>query len=452
MDFDNFFSAKNIAIVGVSRDAKKVGHIIFRNFVDANYEGKVYPVNHNAEEILGRKVYKSLTAIPGKLDLVIIAIPADFVFPILDECYKKKVKHVIMVTAGFKEVGNVIGEKKLETTLKKYGIKVIGPNCLGTFDAYSKLDSLFLPRYRLQRPKPGGISFVCQSGAVGSSILDLATDRGYGFSKFISYGNAINVDEADLIEYLGKDKNTKVICLYVEGVVDGKKFIRVAKEVGKKKPIIAIKGGKTEEGSKAAMSHTGSLAGSAEIYSAIFRQCGVIEVNSLEEMFDSAKILEKVPKPKNGRRVLVITNGGGYGILSTDALIKNGLKLAELSKEGTQALSKALPRVAAHNPIDLLGDANTESYRIALEIGAKDKNVDAMLVIVLYQTPLVGTDVVDVIIETNDMNAKPLIVVSAGGEFTEVLSKDVESNNVPTYSFPDNAVLALKHLFEFYEK
>lgn len=451
MDFDNFFSARNIAIVGVSRDTKKVGHIIFRNFIDAEYKGNIYPVNVKAEEILGHKVYKSILDIPGKLDLVIIAVPAEFVFSVLDECYKKKVKHVVMVTAGFKETGNMEGEKKLEGLLEKYGIKVIGPNCLGTFDAYSKLDSLFLPRYRLSRPKPGGISFVCQSGAVGASILDLATEKGYGFSKFVSYGNAINVDESDLLEYLGEDKNTKVICLYVEGVIDGKKFIDIAKKVSSKKPIVALKGGKTEEGSKAAMSHTGSLAGSADIYSAIFRQCGIIEVNSLEEMFDAAKMLEKVKKPK-GQRVLIVTNGGGYGILSTDALIKNGLKLATLSKESEEVLKKALPRVAAHNPIDLLGDANTESYKTALDIGMADENTDAILILVLYQTPLVGTDVVDVIVEANDMKKKPIIVVSAGGEFTEVLMKSVESNNVPTYHFPDNAIRALRHLVDYYGK
>jgi acyl-CoA synthetase (NDP forming) len=292
---------------------------------------------------------------------------------------------------------------------------------------------------------------VCQSGAVGSSILDLATEQGYGFSKFASYGNAMNVDESDLIEYLGNDERTKVICLYVEGVKDGKKFLSVAKNVSKKKPIIAIKGGKTEQGSRATISHTGSLAGTAEIYSGIFRQAGIIEVNSLEEMFEAAKILEKCACPR-GRKVLVVTNGGGYGILSTDAIINNGLEMAQLSKDSVKQMRQLLPKVQPTNPVDLLGDASTESYRAAIQVALADKNVDVILAIVLYQTPLVTTDIVDLLIEFNDMKKKPIVVVSAGGEFTEVLKKNVENNNIPTYTFPENAVKAVRNLVKYYWK
>lgn len=451
MNLDSFFSAKNIAIIGVSRDPRKVGHVIFRNFIDAEYAGNIFVVNPNAEEILNKKAYKSVLDIPEKVDMAIIAVPAEHVVKVVNECGKKKIRDVIIITSGFLEVGDTKLDRQLELALKKNKIRCIGPNCLGTFDAYTKLDSLFLPRYRLQRPKPGFISFVCQSGAVGSSILDLATEQGYGFSKFVSYGNAMNIDEADIIEYLEKDEKTKVICLYVEGIKDGKKFLRIAKEVSKKKPIVAIKGGKTTEGSKATLSHTGSLAGAAEIYSGVFKQAGVIEVNSLEEMFESAKILEKCACPK-GKRVLVITNGGGYGILSTDAIITNSLDMAQLSKDSVKQLKQLLPRVAAENPIDLLGDASTESYKDALQIALSDKNIDIILVIVLYQTPLVTTDIVDVLIENNDMKKKPIVVVSAGGEFTEVLRKNVEMNNIPTYTFPENAVKAIKNLVGYYWK
>src|SRR3989338_6628482 len=319
MDLKNFFSAQSIALIGVSKDPKKVGHVILRNFVDGEYRGKVFVVNPNADEILGRKSYKSVLDIPAPVELAIIAVPAELVPKVVGECGKKKIRHAIIVTAGFKEVGNHKLDQKLELALKKNKILALGPNCLGAFDAYTKMDSLFLPRYRLQRPNEGGISFVCQSGAVGSAILDYATDKGYKFSKFASYGNAMNLDESDLLEFMGTDPNTKVICLYVEAVKDGKKFIKVAKEVSKKKPIIAIKGGKTEEGSKAALSHKGSMAGSAAIYSSVFRQCNVIEASSLSDIFDIAKMFEICALPM-GRRVQVITNGGGYGILSTDAL------------------------------------------------------------------------------------------------------------------------------------
>lgn len=451
INLNNFFSAKNIAIIGVSRDSRKVGHIIFRNFVDAEYDGNIFIVNPNAEDILNRKAYKSVADIKDKIDLAIIAVPAQYVVKTVNECGKKRIRDVIIVTSGFKEEGNMELDRKLEQALKKNRMRCIGPNCLGTFDGHTKLDSLFLPRYRLQRPKEGHISFICQSGAVGSSILDLATEEGYGFSKFVSYGNAMNTDESDILEYLGNDEKTKVICMYIEGVKNGEKFIKTAQAVTKKKPVVVLKGGKTEEGSKATMSHTGSLAGAAEVYSGVFRQCGVIEVNSLEEMFESAKMLEKCMCPR-GKRVLVITNGGGYGILSTDSIVKNGLEMAPVGKETEAQIRQSLGRVQPHNPLDLLGDANTEGYKNAINIAINDKNVDIALVIVLYQTPLVSTDVVDLLIEANDMKRKPIVVVSAGGEFTEVLKKNVEANGIPTYTFPENAIKAIRNLVWYYWK
>ena len=451
MDLKNFFSAQSIALIGVSKDPKKVGHVILRNFVDGEYRGKVFVVNPNADEILGRKSYKSVLDIPAPVELAIIAVPAELVPKVVGECGKKKIRHAIIVTAGFKEVGNHKLDQKLELALKKNKILALGPNCLGAFDAYTKMDSLFLPRYRLQRPKEGGVSFVCQSGAVGSAILDYATDKGYKFSKFASYGNAMNLDESDLLEFMGNDPNTKVICLYVEAVKDGKKFIKVAKEVSKKKPIIAIKGGKTEEGSKAALSHTGSMAGSAAIYSSVFRQCNVIEASSLGEMFDIAKMFEICALPM-GRRVQVITNGGGYGILSTDAIVSSGLKMAQMSAETLKDLRKQMPSITTANPMDLLGDATTERYKIAMNAALKDYSVDIVLMIVLYQTPLVTTDIVDVIVETNDLCRKPIACVSTGGEFTETLKKSLESNGIPCYNFPEDAVRAIAKFVQYHRK
>lgn len=448
---DKFFSAKSIAVIGVSRDPRKVGHVIFRNFVDAKFGGKVFPVNPNAEEILGHKAYRSVDSIREKIDLAIISVPAELTPSVINECGKKKIKNVIIITSGFKEAGDNRLDNALSDALRHNKIRAIGPNCLGCYDAYTRLDSLFLPRYRMQRPKEGSISFICQSGAVGSSILDMAAEEGFGFSKFVSYGNAMNVDESDLLEYMGRDRRTKVICMYVEGLSDGRKFMKAAYAVGRKKPVVIIKGGKTEEGKKATMSHTGSLAGSAEVYSGIFKQCGLIEVETLEEMFEAAKVLEKCQRPK-GRRVAVITNGGGYGILATDAIVKHGLEMAKISGESVWQMKKLLPGIAAHNPMDLLGDATTERYKTALDIMMKDENSDIILLIVLYQTPLVTTDIVDAIIDSNDMRKKPIIVVSAGGEFTEVLSKNLERNGVPHFDFPENAVRAISRLAGYYGK
>ena len=450
MNLDPFFSSKSIAIIGVSKTPGKVGHVILRNFVDGGFEGKIFIVNPNAEEILGKKAYKSVTDIEEPVELAIIAVPGELVPSVINECGKKKIRHVIIVTAGFKETGNYDLDKKLEAALAKNKILAIGPNCLGTFDAYTKMDSLFLPRYRLQRPKQGGISFVCQSGAVGSAILDYATDKGYNFSKFASYGNAMNVDESDLIEYMGNDPATKVICLYMEGAKDGRKFIETCTKVGKKKPIIAIKGGRTAEGSKAALSHTGSMAGSASIYSSVFKQCNIIEVNSLGEMFDIAKMFDIGIKPQ-GRRVQVITNGGGYGILSTDAIVMNSMKMAAMSPETLKSVQKQMP-VFTINPMDLLGDATTERYKIAMTSALMDRNVDVLLMIVLYQTPLVSTDIVDVIVEANDLNEKPIICVSTGGEFTETLKKSLEANGIPCYNFPEDAVRAIAKFVTYHGK
>jgi|SRR3989344_2201034 len=452
MDLNNFFKAKNVAIVGVSKDPKKVGHVIFRNLLDANFRGNLYLINPNAYQILNREVYKSISEIRDQIDLAVIAIPAKKVLDAIKDCGKKNIKNVIVVSSGFKEIGNEKLESQLKELVNKFKINLIGPNCLGIFDASTKLDTLFLPRYRLKRPNPGGISFISQSGAIGSAILDLVTTQNYGIAKFVSYGNATTIDESDILEYLGADKETKVICMYIEAVKDGKKFIDVAKKVSRIKPIIVMKGGLTEEGNKATLSHTGSLAGIGEVYYGAFKQAGIIIAHTLGEMFNYAKILEKSILPK-GNRIQIITNGGGYGILSTDAIIKNDLKLAEISKDTIKKLKKVMPEIVIiSNPMDLVGDATTERYQVAIENCLNDKNVDILLINLLYQTPLISTDIVDVITEINDLKKKPIILVSTGGEFTELLKKSLEENNIPCYTFPEEAVNSIKALTDYYLK
>jgi len=451
MALDKFFNAQSIAIIGVSRDPNKVGHVIFRNFVDGGYQGKIFAVNPNAESILNHRSYASVSDIQENVELAIVAVPAEAVPKVLEKCGRKKIKSIIVVSAGFKEVGNHKLEKKLEDTIRKYKLRVIGPNALGVFDAYSKIDSLFLPRFRMSRPKEGVISFVCQSGAIGSSVVDLATAEGYGFAKFISYGNAVDVDESDLIEYLGNDDKTKVICLYIEAVKNGRRFLEICKKVSRKKPIIAIKGGITEAGAKATLSHTGSLAGSAEIYFGAFKQAGIIRAENLEDMFDFAKILEKCIPPKGGR-LQMITNGGGYGILAVDAASRNGTELAELSNETKKLLRRQLPPIInIENPLDLAGDATSGRYKLCIDACMKDRNIDVLLVIVLVQTPLIATDIVDVLIEANDLKKKPVVVVSAGGEYTEVMRKNLEENGIPTYTYPEDAVRAVQQLVKYYK-
>jgi len=445
---NDFFYAKNIAVIGVSKDSSKVGHVIFRNFIDSEFEGSVFAVNKNADIILNHPVYKTVLDIKEKIDLGIIAVPAKFVLKTVEECAKKKIKDLVIITAGFEEIGNFQLKNKLKALLKKYKINVIGPNCLGVYNAYTGIDSLFLPRSRLKRPEHGFISFVSQSGALGSAILDFAAKEGYGISKFVSYGNGINIDESDIIEYLGKDNHTKVICLYIEGVKDGKKFLKVCKEVSKHKPIIAIKGGVSEAGNKAALSHTGSLAGTAEIYKGAFKQGGIIEAESLEDLFNFARVFEKCLRPK-GNNVQIITNGGGYGIISIDALSKYPLSVAKLSGKTIKELKKVFPPlVIIKNPMDLIGDADTNRYKLAIEACIKDENIDILFIVLLYQTPLITPDIIDMVSEYKDR--KTIIVVSTGGEFTEVLAKSLEKNNIPSFQFPEKAMKALSKLVEYY--
>src|SRR3989344_5940105 len=294
----------------------------------------------------------------------------------LEECGKKKIQHVVMITAGFSEIGNHKLEEQLKKVIKKYSIRLIGPNCLGLLNNHADLDTLFLPASRLGRPKDGKISFIAQSGATGSTVLDLMAKENYGFAKFVSYGNATDVNEADLIEYLGDDPLTQVICLYAESIKDGKRFLRVAHKVAKKKPIIALKGGTTSAGAKAALSHTASLAGSFEVFKGAMKQAGVILAETLEDLFNYAKIVEKSFAPK-GKNVQIITNGGGFGILAADYLSKMGLLLEEPTQETIKKLKKQFPSTyIVKNPIDLTGSAHAEDYEKALDACLKDKNSD----------------------------------------------------------------------------
>jgi acetyl coenzyme A synthetase (ADP forming)-like protein len=446
---DYFFTPKSVAVIGVSRNTKKVGHVIFRNFVEGGFKGKLYPVNPKVDEILGYKSYPSVLKIPGKIDLAVISIPAPIVPKIMEECGKKGISAVIIITGGFKEIGRKDLEDDVIKVLKKYRIRVIGPNCVGVFDPYSEVDTFFLPKYKLERPGKGDIAFISQSGALGSVVLDWMSMKGYKISKFISYGNAADVDEADLIDYLSNDDKTKVICAYFEGVKQGRKFYEIASKVTGRKPVIALKGGKTAEGNNAVSSHTGSLAGQAEIYSAAFRQSGVIEAESLEEIFDFARVLSTQPVPK-GNRVQVITDGGGFGVLATDWIIKNGLKLAKMKPDTIKRMRNSLPNhVVLKNPIDLTGDANVGRYKVAMEAAVDDDNVDMIVVITLFQIPTLTAEITDVISSYAERSDKPIIVIAAGGRFTEVLKKSMEDFGIPTFSYPEKAARALRALYDY---
>lgn len=446
---DYFFSPKNVAIIGASHVKGKIGYTILENLIRIKYEGKVFPVNPNVDEILGLKVFPSVKKIPDDIDLAVIAVPAKIVPKVLKECVEKKVKGVIIVSGGFSETGKE--GKKLEEKLKKIikGTKtrILGPNCLGVMDTYTKLDTLFLPLEKFIRPKEGNIGFISQSGAVGLSTLDIFSEEQIGVSKFIAYENALDIDESDCLEFLGKDEKTKIILLFLEGVKNGKKFLETAKKVSKLKPIIVLKGGKTEKGKKAAISHTGSLAGSAKIYSSVFKQVGIIEASTHEEFIDFAKAFSQ-PLPK-GNRIAIVTDGGGFGVLACDEAERQGIELPEPSEELKKIFRKKFPEhVILSNPIDLTGDANTERYKIVLEECLKSKEFDGIIAITLFQVPTLERDVIDVIISLKKYG-KPILCCAAGGKFTLELSRILEKNGIPVYTSPERVVKAMAALINY---
>ncbi|MEM3615486.1 MAG: CoA-binding protein, partial [Candidatus Methanomethylicia archaeon] len=332
MNVDVFFNPKGVAIIGAARETYKPGHVILRNFlenmINGTFKGELYAVNPNAEKILGLKCYKSVRNIDGPLDLSVIAVPAKIVPQTLEECGETNIKGTIIISSGFKEVGNHELEEEIKRIAKRHGIRIIGPNCIGIYDAHTGVDTIFLqqtktiggsPILATPRPKPGPISIITQSGAIGAAILDYMSGVEMGVSKFISYGNKADVDEVELIEYLRNDEKTKVIVLYIESIERGSEFIEVARKTSLKKPIITIKAGRSEGGMRAAASHTGALAGSYKIYEAAFKQSGVILTQSLEELMDCAKALAYQPPAPEGN-IAIVTDGGGAGIMTVDTL------------------------------------------------------------------------------------------------------------------------------------
>ena len=442
---DVFFTPLSVALVGASRTPGKIGYSILES-LKKSFTGPIYPVNPEATEIAGLNTFPSITEVPGEVDLAIIAVKAELVPNVLDECIKKKVKGAIVISAGFSEIGNKKGEEELQKLIKGKPIRMMGPNCLGVLSR--TMDTLFLPRDKLKRPPEGSISFLTQSGAVGATIIDLISFEGVGISKFISYGNAADINELELLAYLGKDMATRAIAMYIETIHNGPEFIKIASKITPNKPIVALKAGKTAKGAEAVLSHTGRLAGPAQVYSAAFRQAGVIEAQTTQDLFDIAKALSSQPPLRSGR-IAIITNGGGFGILSADAAIQSGLELPELSTETVRALKNVIPEYAVpKNPVDLSGDANSERYESALKAVANDKNIEGILVIPLVQTPELDEKIVDVLRDAK-IYGKSIVACMMGGEYTMKHGRRLEAFGIPVYDTPERAVKALAALRDY---
>jgi len=451
---ENFFKPSSIAVIGASRKPNKIGYQLLRSIVEAGFEGDVYPINPKAEKIMELKAYPSILKVPGRIDLALIAVPASIVPKVLEECGEKGVKSVIVISGGFKEIGGegVKLEEEVKKIARKHGMRLMGPNCIGVYDPYTKIDTLFLPREKALRPKKGGIAFISQSGALGVAFLDWLTMEDIGLSVFVSYGNKADVDEIDLMEYLMEDEKTKVITMYLEEISNGRRFMEMAMKVSERKPIVAIKAGRTRAGARAVSSHTGSLAGREEIIEAAFKKAGIIRAYDTHELFDYARALA-TGRVAWGERIAIVTDGGGAGVMATDKLTDErrgvGLKLAKFKRKTEEELRKILPPFAiTHNPVDLTGSATPEMYRQSLEIVAEDENVDGIVVIALIHPPGMNDKVVDAVEEIYVKTEKPILVAATGGTPTQKVLLEFQERGIPSYPEVERAVKAMKALVE----
>ncbi|WP_099209422.1 acetate--CoA ligase family protein [Thermococcus henrietii] len=455
---DFLFYPKSVAVIGASHVPGKVGNAIMRSMT-LRFDGKVYAVNVKGGEIEvnGKKfkVYRSLKEIPDEVDVAVIAVPAKFVPDVIDECGEKGVKGAIVISAGFKEAGRADLEEELVKRAKKWGIRVVGPNCLGVTNLENGFDCNFNPPERQARPPFGKVAFMSQSGAFGAAILDWAAREKIGMSKFISLGNMADLDESDFMDYLGDDEKTGVITGYLEGVKDGRKFLETARRVTLKKPVVILKSGRTEAGAKAAASHTGSLAGSYAIYRAAFEQSGVLEATTMRQLFNYAKVLA-MQKPAKGDRVAIVTNGGGAGVMMSDGLLERGLKMAELSEETLKKFEEDIKagKLPAHmsykNPIDVIGDAPSSRYERAMRYALEDPNVDVLVVIALFQSPALDEGIIDAV-ERMKAYGKPIVFVAPGGDFPHKMARNIEGKGIPVYETTEDAVDAVYALVRYGE-
>lgn len=453
MSLQKFFYPKSVAVIGASRNPESVGYAVMKNMILNGFTGVIYPVNPKARAVIGVKAYPNILAVPDQIDLAVIVVPNQMVPQVMEDCAEKGVGAVVVISAGFKETGpeGAKLEEEVASIAKRAGIRIVGPNCLGIIntDPNVRMNASFAR----EMPRGGNLALISQSGALCVAALEYARQYGIGFSKVISLGNKADVTETDVLDYLQNDPETKVILMYVEDISQGRRFIETARYItGEvRKPIIAIKAGRTAEGAGAASSHTGALASSDEVYEAIFTQSGVLRVDSVEELFNYAKAFASQPYPK-GNGVAVISNAGGPAILATDAVVRSGLKLAPLSEETKKALRASLSSAASvKNPVDLVGDANHIRYETALRHVLADDNVDAAVIILTPQAMTTVDDVARVVAASAPKYKKPVVACFMGVSDISSAIQILEDAGIPNFNFPEDAVRALAALYRFGE-
>jgi len=443
------FEPRSVAIVGASTKPGKVGHDILKNMLSSGYGGEVYPINPHAEEILGKKCYPSVLGVPGEIDLVVVVVPAASVLPVIEECGKKGVQLGIVISAGFKESGpeGIERERRLGELARQFGMRIVGPNCLGVMSTSNGLNTTFAQGM----PRRGNVALMSQSGALATAIIDWSIQQGIGYSKFVSFGNGVDVGVVDLLRAWEDDAETTVIVAYIEGLRNGPMFMEVARQVSAKKPVIVVKAGGTQAGARAVSSHTGSLAGSEQAYNAAFLQCGVIRANSMEELFDLA-IAFSYQGPPRGRNVAIVTNAGGPGIMATDAAERVGLRLASLDAGTVQALRKQLPEASNfYNPIDVLGDADADRYVYAAENLLRDPNVDSVLAVLTPQAMTRPKETAEKLGSASAQSRKPVLACFMGGNAIAQAQEVLNKHKIPNYPYPERAVQSLAKMAEYRE-
>ena len=446
---ESFFTPSSVAVIGASTNPSKLGHAVLKNLVDCGFskKGKVVPINPGAKDILGFPAYGSVLEVPHQIDLAVIVIPYNYVPAALRECGKKKIPAVIVISAGFREAGQEGTERELElmSIADEYDLRLVGPNCLGIIDTFTPLNASFAAG----TPPQGPMAFMSQSGALGTAVLDIALAGRLGLSKFVSLGNKADVSEIDLLENWENDPDTKVIMIYSEGMPNGSEFIRAARKVTQKKPVVAIKSGVTQSGSRAVSSHTGSVAGSEQAYKAAFQQAGILRAESMEALFDMSLALGYQPGLRDDR-IAIITNAGGPGILATDALERAGLNLARFELETIYKLEEYLPDAAsAANPVDVLGDARADRYRFALETVAADPNVDGLLVVLTPQAMTEIEETAHATCELSQIIGKPILGCFMGEARVKAGVDILTANGIPNYPFPERAATAFQAMSSY---
>jgi acetyltransferase len=448
-ELEQFFSPGAIALVGASRDPQKLGYVLLDNLLRGRFPGSIFAVNPRTESVLGVEAFPSLEAIPHIVDLAIVVVPRDAVASIIQACGRKGVRAAVVITAGYRETGpeGLAQEEELIRCAREAGVRLVGPNSVGIINTFAGLNATFAETPPLQFE----IALMSQSGAVATAVLDWARTTGVGFSKFVSLGNMADLDECDLLEYLADDPQTRLIVGYLEGFTDARRFLGIARRTTMTKPLVCMKVGRSAAGARAAASHTGSLAAADAVVDGAFKQAGVVRAYTMDELFDYTLAFAYLPLPQ-GRRIAVVTNAGGPGVMTADAIERYGLELARLTSASLERLAAGLPSAAARaNPVDVLGDAPADRYRLALEVVLADEQVDGAIVMLTPQAVTEPERTARVVAHMARTSDKPVMAVYMGGDAVARGRIMLDQAHVPAYFYPERAVRAMAALARYHQ-